>query len=1275
MARARTARLPWVLAMIAIFLVLAWARQIQAVHLLLAVVTLLAAALVASRRSGASLLYWAAVGMTVLGIIGALEAERRFRSIEHDWADQVVEREDRLRRVLARRMASLVERGQSAASLAAERARDTSPGALFAELEGLRVRTGIDALAVFTHGGDLLAWAGDHRGRLEEPVRLNRGGAAFAERPLYSYLYFSAPVEGTAQHVVAAVLVETGLVQDAADAGFTADFERRTGSRPSFRAGGAPDAAWSLVQGADTIVHARFDPLSQAGAREAIERAAQRGVALAGLLAFLLLAIGWMRVRPATGWLSALPLLIAIPVLLLTPVGPLLGLDRLFSPLLFLLPPNLTLGTLIVLLLPVASLVASLRMPAVGLRAGRRALVAGALAVLVSYVAAIRLFASAAAPMLLAADEATAGAPMLPSADASLWFGLQVAVVLLLTSITALAMPRRAPLVAIDLGRWAQRRAELGLLVLGIALSIVLALVVHFRLRPDLPPRAWTAGLWVAPFLLLSIALARFGGAGGRLLRWLAAGALAASAVVPHLWGAHVGARLDAADRELRTLGTKGDPYLNFLLLEFGRESLERFAAGEDGVQLLYRAWVASGMARESYPVHAVLWDESGAPRIQLGLGDDAAGDTLAAVLAEYARGAGVTDEMTIDEVTDNPLVTRLLRVPLGGEGVITVTVPPRRSLERTSVVAPFLGAVQSQDTRLNLVQARPGASLPEGTHWIRSDAGWRSEASVRYPEAEYHAHLEVRLPSVGVRLARGVLVIVFDLALLLVLWYLGSAARGAAPRPRTGWLGWAGSFRARITLALFGFFLLPTLVFGWAAYSALAGEVARAARAVAERAVAVAVLEFPDAEGDLGELAEHAGTDVLYYYRGELARVSAPEAFELGVYGAWMPPSVYLLLETGDEVSQTDTRALGDRPFLMAFRSLPAAGTLAVPMALSAGDTVVRQRELAHLVLFAALVGALLSLALSVAVGRALAGPIGQLRRASAAVGAGRLRVRLPEPAPGEFGQVFASFNRMVRRLRRARAQELRTARVLAWGEMARQIAHEIKNPLTPIKLAVQHIRRAYRDRRPDFGDILDDSVTQILAEIDRLTEIARAFSRYGAPPEAIGPLEQVDAAAVARDALTLYRKSDSRIDFSTAIEMGLPRVRARSGELKEVLLNLLENARDALDGEGHVEIQLYTLDDRVALDVVDDGPGIPPELLRRIFEPHFSTRSTGTGLGLAIVRRIVESWGGTIDVESEPGRGTIMRVRMVAADHGRDLPSGTPPPWRRGPDDDDAA
>jgi signal transduction histidine kinase len=283
-------------------------------------------------------------------------------------------------------------------------------------------------------------------------------------------------------------------------------------------------------------------------------------------------------------------------------------------------------------------------------------------------------------------------------------------------------------------------------------------------------------------------------------------------------------------------------------------------------------------------------------------------------------------------------------------------------------------------------------------------------------------------------------------------------------------------------------------------------------------------------------------------------------------------------------------------------------------------------------------------------------------------------LSVKLPEPKSDEFGQLFSSFNRMVRQLRRARAREVRTARVLAWGEMARQIAHEIKNPLTPIRLAVQHLRRAYRDGRGDFGELLDENVSQVLTEIDRLNAISRAFSRYGAPRAEAGPLGLVDPAGVVREALTLYRAGEPGIEYLDRLDSALPPVRARPDEVREVLLNLLENARDAVGDEGRVTVSGRSANGFVEIEVRDTGPGIAGEMLPRIFEPHFSTRSSGTGLGLAIVRRLVEGWGGTVEADSTPGVGTSLRFRIPTAEPegdepGPDLDSGPVPPGADGP------
>lgn len=213
------------------------------------------------------------------------------------------------------------------------------------------------------------------------------------------------------------------------------------------------------------------------------------------------------------------------------------------------------------------------------------------------------------------------------------------------------------------------------------------------------------------------------------------------------------------------------------------------------------------------------------------------------------------------------------------------------------------------------------------------------------------------------------------------------------------------------------------------------------------------------------------------------------------------------------------------------------------------------------------------------------------------------------------------------------------RAARVLAWGEMAQQVAHEIKNPLTPIRLGVQHLRRVERERPDALPGALEEITTRILAEIERLDTIARAFSRFAAPGDESAPLEPVDVTEVVREVTALYRLGGD--DFSVELSgAGLVRP-SRRDELREVLGNLIENARNA----GARRLQIAVGDGAVRL--IDDGKGIPGGLLERVFEPRFSTNTSGAGLGLAIVRRLVEGWGARIEIQSTDGRGTSVLIQ----------------------------
>jgi two-component system nitrogen regulation sensor histidine kinase NtrY len=222
------------------------------------------------------------------------------------------------------------------------------------------------------------------------------------------------------------------------------------------------------------------------------------------------------------------------------------------------------------------------------------------------------------------------------------------------------------------------------------------------------------------------------------------------------------------------------------------------------------------------------------------------------------------------------------------------------------------------------------------------------------------------------------------------------------------------------------------------------------------------------------------------------------------------------------------------------------------------------------------------------------------------------------------------------------------RAQRVLAWGEMARQVAHEIKNPLTPIRLGVQHLRRAHGDGRVDYERVLEQNVGRILAEIDRLDEIARAFSRYGTAPAERAPGTPINVAAIVRDVVELERMGESDVVWRLNGADGAAIAIASEDEFREVVLNVLENAR--LAGARHVDVTVEHGSERVQIIVADDGVGIPDDVLPKIFEPHFSTRTSGSGLGLAFSRSLVDGWGGEISVSSSRGQGTRVVIALAA-------------------------
>lgn len=267
------------------------------------------------------------------------------------------------------------------------------------------------------------------------------------------------------------------------------------------------------------------------------------------------------------------------------------------------------------------------------------------------------------------------------------------------------------------------------------------------------------------------------------------------------------------------------------------------------------------------------------------------------------------------------------------------------------------------------------------------------------------------------------------------------------------------------------------------------------------------------------------------------------------------------------------------------------------------------------------------------------LAAPTGRIVEREFAIGGRDIRVQLAPLGAAREGCVVALDDTTAL---------ARAARVLAWGEMARQVAHEIKNPLTPIRLGIQHLERVHAAGAGDFDRTLHETARRITEEIDRLDAIARAFSRFGAPAAELAPLEAVDLHAVAGEVVHLYALGDQHTAAKVVLAGGSGALaQARKDEVKEVLVNLVENSRNA----GAREVSVRVANGGLRLTVSDDGRGIPPEALARVFEPRFSTTSSGSGLGLAIARRLVESWGATITLASTQGKGTSVTLVLRAA------------------------
>ena len=240
-----------------------------------------------------------------------------------------------------------------------------------------------------------------------------------------------------------------------------------------------------------------------------------------------------------------------------------------------------------------------------------------------------------------------------------------------------------------------------------------------------------------------------------------------------------------------------------------------------------------------------------------------------------------------------------------------------------------------------------------------------------------------------------------------------------------------------------------------------------------------------------------------------------------------------------------------------------------------------------------------------------------------------------------------------------------LQAQRDAAWGEVARRLAHEIKNPLTPIQLSAERMRRRFLgSMTPRDAEILDRSTRTIVSQVEAMQQMVNAFSEYARAPEMI--ITRFSLNQLVTEVADLYRSQDPRATIRLDLDEHVDSIEADRGRVRQILNNLVTNALEALDGTAHPKLDIasrleYGGDAGYAVvTVCDNGPGFQRELLGRVFDPYVTSKPKGTGLGLAIVKKIVEEHGGRIDADNRPEGGARVRVVLPVKDSTRSATGG---------------
>ncbi|RPI27720.1 MAG: sensor histidine kinase [Acidobacteria bacterium] len=319
-----------------------------------------------------------------------------------------------------------------------------------------------------------------------------------------------------------------------------------------------------------------------------------------------------------------------------------------------------------------------------------------------------------------------------------------------------------------------------------------------------------------------------------------------------------------------------------------------------------------------------------------------------------------------------------------------------------------------------------------------------------------------------------------------------------------------------------------------------------------------------------------------------------------------------------------------------------------------SRSDIIQLRRFIGMMGLIAAIGGVILGVGAGWWATRRVTRPIQKLVEGAGRVSRGNWDTRVYVDSKDEIGDLAKAFNQMTDQLLDQRDRLMQAERVAAWREVARRLAHEIKNPLFPLQITLENLQRAKNGHPDQFDEVFQESTDAILSELNSLKTIVANFSEFAKMPQP--HLQPADLNAIVEEKARLFQsqlisRTDSRIDLQTALETKATVVQADPEQIGRVLQNLILNAIDAMPQGGTLVVRTREHAAGILIEVEDSGVGLTPEERERVFTPYYTTKQHGTGLGLAIVQSIVSDHRGRISIESEPGRGTIFRVWLARA------------------------